>query len=96
VRKALQSFIEADADTARSVLSMDDNVDNLNETMHYALLNVMREHPEHTPQALNALVIARSLERVADHATNIAEDVIFWVQGSDVRHHMSVNDGTTG
>jgi phosphate transport system protein len=96
VRKALQSFIEADADMARSVLSMDDNVDNLNETMHYALLNVMREHPEHTPQALNALVIARSLERVADHATNIAEDVIFWVQGSDVRHHMSISDGTTG
>jgi phosphate transport system protein len=96
VRKSLQSFIEADASMARSVLSMDDSVDKLNETIHFALLNVMKEQPQHTPQALDALVIARSLERVADHATNIAEDVIFWVQGSDVRHHMSVSDGTLG
>jgi len=96
VRKALQSFIEADAKMAESVLSMDDSVDKLNETAHFALLNVMKEQPQQTPQALDALVIARSLERVADHATNIAEDVIFWVQGSDVRHHMSVSDGARG
>jgi phosphate transport system protein len=96
VRKSLQSFIEADAKMAESVLSMDDTVDKLNETIHFALLNVMREQPQHTPQALDALVIARSLERVADHATNIAEDVIFWVQGFDVRHHMSMGDGTRG
>ncbi len=95
VRKSLQSFIEADAKMAESVLSMDDSVDKLNETIHYALLNVMKEQPQHTPQALDALVIARSLERVADHATNIAEDVIFWVQGFDVRHHMSFSDGTS-
>ncbi|QNI34824.1 phosphate signaling complex protein PhoU [Alloacidobacterium dinghuense] len=94
VRKSLQSFIEADAAMANSVLSMDDDVDKLNETTYYALLNVMKEQPQLTPQALDALVIARSLERVADHATNIAEDVIFWVQGSDVRHHMSVVDGS--
>lgn len=93
VRRALHSFIEADAKMAESVLSMDDGVDKLNETIHFALLNVMKEQPQHTPQALAALVIARSLERVADHATNIAEDVIFWVQGFDVRHHMNVGDG---
>jgi phosphate transport system protein len=86
VRKALQSFIEADADTAKSVLSMDDSVDKLNEMSYFALLNVMKTHPELTPQALGALMISRSLERVADHATNVAEDVIFWVQGADVRH----------
>ncbi len=96
VRKALQSFIEADAKMAESVLSMDDSVDKMNETIHYALLNVMREQPQYTPQALDALVIARSLERVADHATNIAEDVIFWVQGFDVRHHLSMIDGARG
>jgi phosphate transport system protein len=93
VRRALHSFIEADAKMAESVLSMDDSVDKLNESIHFALLNVMKEQPQHTPQALDALVIARTLERVADHATNIAEDVIFWVQGFDVRHHMSVADG---
>jgi phosphate transport system protein len=96
VRKALQSFIEADAKMAESVLSMDDSVDKINESIYYALLNVMKVQPQHTPQALDALVIARSLERVADHATNIAEDVIFWVQGFDVRHHMSVADGARG
>ncbi len=90
VRKALQSFIEGDAEMARSVLSMDDAVDKLNETAYFALSNLMREDPIHAPQALNALMIARSLERVADHATNIAEDVIFWVRGADVRHHLSV------
>jgi phosphate transport system protein len=90
VRKALQSFIEADADTARTVLSMDDNVDKLNETAFFALSNVMKDQSHLTPQALSALIIARSLERVADHATNIAEDVIFWVRGADVRHHMNV------
>jgi phosphate transport system protein len=68
-------------------------VDKLNESAYFALLNVMREQPHFAPQALNALVISRSLERVADHATNIAEDVIFWVKGADVRHHMLIRDG---
>ena len=87
VRRALQAFIEGDAEAAQLVLSLDDAVDKLNENAYYALLNVMKEQPNLTPQALDALVIARSLERVADHATNIAEDVIFWVRGADVRHH---------
>lgn len=93
VRRALQSFIEGDAERAQVVLSLDDAVDKLNESSYFALLNVMREQPHFAPQALNALVISRSLERVADHATNIAEDVIFWVKGADVRHHMLIRDG---
>jgi phosphate transport system protein len=96
VRRALQAFIEADADAAQVVLSLDDAVDRLNESAYFALLNVMREQPHATPQALNALVISRSLERVADHATNIAEDVIFWVKGADVRHHMFTRDSRVG
>jgi phosphate transport system protein len=48
----------------------------------------MQQHPEVSVQALNALLISRNLERSADHATNIAEDVIFWLRGSDVRHKM--------
>ena len=95
VRKAIQSFIEADAEMARSVLSMDDSVDKLNDSAFYALSNLMKNQPGLTPQALNAMMIARSLERVADHATNISEDVIFWVRGADVRHHMSVPDSRT-
>jgi phosphate transport system protein len=96
VRKALQSFIEGDADLARSVLSMDDDVDRMNEASFFALSSLMKEQPALTPQALNALVIARNLERVADHATNIAEDVIFWVRGADVRHHHAADETQTG
>jgi phosphate transport system protein len=96
VRKALQSFIEADADLALSVLSMDDDVDRMNEASFFALSTLMKEQPSLTPQALSALVIARNLERVADHATNIAEDVIFWVRGADVRHHRAISATPTG
>jgi phosphate transport system protein len=86
VRKSLQSFIEADAEMARTVLTMDDAVDGMNRAAYKALTKLMEEQGHLAPQALNALMIARALERVADHATNIAEDVIFWVQGDDVRH----------
>jgi phosphate transport system protein len=69
-------------------------VDKVNRAAYNALLNVMREQPHLTEQALNALVVARSLERVADHATNIAEDVIFWIRGSDVRHSMRTDEAS--
>jgi phosphate transport system protein len=87
VRKALHAFIEADAELADSVLLLDDQVDEMNDAAFYALSSLIKEKPELTPQSLNALIIARNLERVGDHATNIAEDVIFWVRGADVRHH---------
>jgi len=93
VRKCLQSFIEANAEMARSVLAMDDAVDAMNKAAYKSLTKVMEEQSHLAPQALNALMISRALERVADHATNIAEDVIFWVQGADVRHHKSVTGG---
>jgi phosphate transport system protein len=51
----------------------------------------MKKEPGVAPQALNALMISRALERVADHATNIAEDVIFWVRGADVRHNVGAS-----
>ncbi|HEU5458004.1 MAG TPA: phosphate signaling complex protein PhoU [Terracidiphilus sp.] len=90
VRKSLQAFIEGDAEIARGVLTMDDAVDAMNRAAYKALTQVMEQQSHLAPQALNALMISRALERVADHATNIAEDVIFWVQGADVRHASSV------
>jgi phosphate transport system protein len=90
VRKALQAFIEADAELAQSVLQMDDQVDEMNDAAFYALSSLIKEQPLLTPQSLNALIISRNLERVGDHATNIAEDVIFWVRGADVRHGVVV------
>ena len=92
VRKALQAFIEADAELARSVLMLDDQVDEMNNNAFYSLSSLIKDRPELTPQSLNALIIARNLERVGDHATNIAEDVIFWVRGFDVRHNSSASD----
>ncbi len=90
VRKSLQSFIDADPALARAVLMMDDAVDTMNRAAYKSLTKVMEEQSHVAPQALNALMICRALERVADHATNIAEDVIFWIEGSDVRHHKSM------
>jgi len=56
------------------------------------LVKTMNQRPEVVRQALDALLVARNLERVADHATNIAEDVIFWVQGADVRHNANTEE----
>jgi len=94
VRTALQSFIYARADVAETVLIKDDEVDRMNREVHQAMVQVMKTSPENTLQALDALLIARNLERVADHATNIAEDVIFWVRGADVRHHSGAGQRT--
>ena len=86
VRDALRSFIQADPEVAGRVLKADDEIDRINHEAYAALTKLIQAKPEVTVQALDALLIARNLERVADHATNIAEDVIFWVRGADVRH----------
>jgi phosphate transport system protein len=88
VRRSLESFIEAKAELAQAVLEMDNVVDRMRDEAFIMLVKAMNERPEITRQALDALLVARNLERVADHATNIAEDVIFWVRGADVRHNV--------
>lgn len=87
VRDALNSFLTADAELARSVLERDDLVDNINREIFEAADFAMTHGVETHRDALDTMIVARNLERVADHATNIAEDVIFWVRGADVRHH---------
>ncbi|HKW75009.1 MAG TPA: phosphate signaling complex protein PhoU [Terriglobales bacterium] len=87
VHDALNAFVSADPALARSVLQRDDLVDNLNREIFAAAESTMGQDGDARRVALNTLIVARNLERVADHATNIAEDVIFWVQGADVRHH---------
>jgi phosphate transport system protein len=87
VRHALEAFISGDANLAQRVLENDDEVDRLNREVFTAMFASMRQSPDHIRQALDTIIIARNLERVADHATNIAEDVIFWTRGADVRHH---------
>jgi phosphate transport system protein len=87
VRRSLESFIEGKAELAQAVLEMDNVVDRMRDDAFINLVKTMNERPQVTHQALDALLVARNLERVADHATNIAEDVIFWVRGADVRHN---------
>ena len=87
VRRSLESFIEGKAELAQAVLEMDNVVDRMRDDAFINLVKTMNERPQVTRQALDALLVARNLERVADHATNIAEDVIFWVRGADVRHN---------
>jgi phosphate transport system protein len=87
VRKALDSFVNRDPELARSVLASDDAVDNMRTASYHELISFMEANPQQIPQALYLLSVIRNLERIADHATNIAEDVLFLVKGIDVRHH---------
>ena len=87
VRKSLDAFVNRDAELARSVLASDDAVDNMRTASYHELMSFMETNPQQIPQALYLLSVVRNLERIADHATNVAEDVLFLVKGIDVRHH---------
>jgi phosphate transport system protein len=87
VRNCLDSFVRRDGELARGVLLADDAVDNLRSHTYGELAAFMQNDPSAIPSSLDLIFVARNLERIADHATNIAEDVLFLVQGIDVRHH---------
>ena len=87
VRKSLDSFVTRDAELARSVLSSDDAVDDLRNANFHELISFMEQDPRNIRQSVDLLSVVRNLERIADHATNIAEDVLFLAKGVDVRHH---------
>jgi phosphate transport system protein len=88
VRRALESFLSAKAEVAQAVLEMDNIVDRMKDEAFINLVAQMKNNPDNVRPYLDVLLITRSLERIADHATNIAEDVIFWVSGADVRHNV--------
>jgi len=87
VHDSLDSFVRRDADMARNVLLSDDAVDNLRDETYQELVRFMQNDPPAISRALDLVFVARNLERIADHATNIAEDALFVIQGVDVRHH---------
>jgi phosphate transport system protein len=91
VRKSLDAFVKREPELARSVLLSDDEVDRLRDSVHNELVSFMQKDPSVIPQALDLILVARHLERIADHATNIAEDTLFLVKGVDVRHHLEPN-----
>jgi phosphate transport system protein len=90
IRTAVQALLDGDARFADSVREMDDEIDRMNRRAHNDLLKMIEEKPQFTQQAMNGILVAKNLERIADHASNIATDVIFWIRGADVRHQLSV------
>jgi phosphate transport system protein len=86
-RDSLDAFVRKDVALARSVLARDDEVDQLKDHIFRVLLTYMMADPGTIERALSLILVSRNLERIADHATNIAEDVIFVVEAKDVRHH---------
>ncbi|HEV2214867.1 MAG TPA: phosphate signaling complex protein PhoU [Terracidiphilus sp.] len=91
IRSAIQALLEGDARMADTVREMDDEIDRMNRRAHQDLLELIQAKPQLTQQAMNGLMVSRSLERIADHASNIATDVIFWIRGADVRHQLSMS-----
>lgn len=87
IRDALDAFVRNDAALARDVLRRDDEVDERKDQVFRELLTYMMADPGTIERALSLILISRHLERIADHATNIAEDVIFIAEAKDVRHH---------
>lgn len=86
VKQALNSFVQADVALAEEVLRRDDVVDALKHKIMHDVLAEMKTRPEVSEQGVSLILIGRNLERIADHATNIAEDVIYAISGEDVRH----------
>jgi phosphate transport system protein len=87
LREALDSYVRGDISLAQQVLDQDDELDTLKTQVFRELLTYMLQDPATIEPALDLILISRHLERIGDHATNIAEDVIFMVSGRDVRHH---------
>jgi phosphate transport system protein len=89
VRQGLDSFVNMDSTLARQVIRTDDDVDRLNQEIIDELVQMMRKNPDQIEAGLSLFSATRHLERIADHATNIAEDVIYMVEGEIVRHQAS-------
>jgi len=86
LKNSIDALINADTDLAVQVCEADDEVDAINREVYTQIKDAIKKHPEHLDALINLLSVSRHLERIADHATNIAEDVIYLVKGDIVRH----------
>jgi len=87
VKDSLDAFVQQDVPRARAVCQRDDEVDRYDDQMFRELLTYMMQDPKAITRAVNLILVSRHLERIADHATNIAEDVIYLVEGKNIKHH---------
>ncbi|MFH1305738.1 MAG: phosphate signaling complex protein PhoU [Candidatus Omnitrophota bacterium] len=88
LKDSLDAFVNKDSKLAKSVCKRDDKVDNLNEQIFRELLTYMLQDPKTIERAVDLILVGRNLERIADHATNICEDVIYMVNGKTIKHHI--------
>jgi phosphate transport system protein len=86
VKECLDAFVKSDSAMARKVCADDDFVDDLNAQLFRELLSFMLENPVTITRAIRLTFVAKSLERIADHATNISELVVYMVEGKNIRH----------
>ncbi len=96
---SLNAFVRRDAQLAKSVCQRDDEVDNLNDQIFRDLLACMLADQKSIERAVELILVARHLERIADHSTNICEDVIYIVEGKSIKHHIAderSNDANNG
>lgn len=89
LKDALDAFVRQDADLARQVCRRDAEVDHLNDEVYHELLVFMTRDPQTITRSMDLILVGRNLERVADHATNIAEDVYYLVKGTSIKHHLA-------
>ena len=86
LKKSLDALVNMDADIALRVCTLDDEVDNMMNEAYDVVKHAIGKHPDRVSYLINLLLVSRHLERIADHATNIAEEVIYLVEGEIVRH----------
>ena len=96
VKDVLDAFVNRDSRLARSVCERDDMVDGLNDQVFRELLTYMMSDPKTITRAVHLVIVCRCLERIADHATNIAEDVIFMIDALVIKHHADVKEEGEG
>jgi phosphate transport system protein len=91
LKSALDSFVNHDPAAARALIPQDKQVDGMNKEIHRQLAAEMAQSPDHISRCLNLIVVAKSLERIADHAKNVAEEVVYFCEARDIRHAGKAN-----
>lgn len=87
IKESLDAFAKRDVSLAQSVLNIDEEEDTLKANVLNEIIRIIPKHPDRTKQLVDLILIAKNLEKIGDHATNIVEDVIFMVLAKDIRHH---------
>ncbi len=88
IKNSIDAFVHQDPRLAQEVCRDDDEVDRINDQVFRELLTTMMEDPKSITRAVDLILVSRNIERIADHATNISEDVIFIVEGKNIKHHL--------